>query len=237
MACGFNFEMLSNKLRRLGIPVVKRCLASKCTWTFEGTQGLLLCRSIVCIVSRVQMVRKLKFHEQKLLKKVDFFQWKATDNVREIKIMRKYLLQNRDDYTKYNKICGLITSLANKLSLLKPEDPFRASISEQLLRKLFAMGIVTSDANLSSCAKVTASAFCRRRLPVIMTQSKMSENLKEAVTFIEQGQVRVGPEIVTDPAFLVVRSMEDFVTWVDTSKIKRKIMEYNDTLDDYDLDV
>jgi U3 small nucleolar ribonucleoprotein protein IMP3 len=29
--------------------------------------------------------------------------------------------------------------------------------------------------------------------------------------------------------------MEDFVTWVDTSKIKRKIANYNDTLDDYDL--
>lgn len=40
---------------------------------------------------------------------------------------------------------------------------------------------------------------------------------------------------VTDPAFLVTRSMEDFVTWVDTSRIKRKVMQYNDRLDDYDL--
>lgn len=29
--------------------------------------------------------------------------------------------------------------------------------------------------------------------------------------------------------------MEDFVTWVDTSKIKRKVLKYNDKLDDYDL--
>jgi len=47
--------------------------------------------------------------------------------------------------------------------------------------------------------------------------------------------VRVGPEPVTDPAFLVTRPMEDFVTWVDTSKIRRKILKYNDKLDDYDL--
>lgn len=40
---------------------------------------------------------------------------------------------------------------------------------------------------------------------------------------------------VTDPAFLVTRSMEDFVTWVDTSRIKRKVQKYNDRLDDYDL--
>lgn len=56
----------------------------------------------------------------------------------------------------------------------------------------------------------------------------MAETVKEAVTFVEQGHVRVGPQTVTDPAFLVTRTMEDFVTWVDTSKIKRKIMKYND---------
>lgn len=43
----------------------------------------------------------------------------------------------------------------------------------------------------------------------------------------------MGPETVTDPAFSVTRSMEDFVTWVDTSKIKRKVLKYSDKLDDY----
>jgi len=51
----------------------------------------------------------------------------------------------------------------------------------------------------------------------------------------EQGHVRVGPDNVTDPAFLVTRAMEDHVTWVDTSKIKRTVQKYNDKLDDFDL--
>ena len=42
-------------------------------------------------------------------------------------------------------------------------------------------------------------------------------------------------ETVTDPAFLVTRSLEDYVTWVDTSKIRAKISKYNNKLDDYDL--
>lgn len=46
------------------------------------------------------MVRKLKYHEQKLLKKVDFISWKTDSNVREAKILRKYHIQRRDDYTK-----------------------------------------------------------------------------------------------------------------------------------------
>jgi U3 small nucleolar ribonucleoprotein protein IMP3 len=68
-----------------------------------------------------------------------------------------------------------------------------------------------------------------------MVRLKMSENLKEAVTFIEQGHIRVGPNVITDPAFLVTRTFEDYVTWVDSSKIKRTIMKYNDKLDDFDL--
>ena len=47
--------------------------------------------------------------------------------------------------------------------------------------------------------------------------------------------MRVGTDLVTDPAYLVTRTMEDYVTWVDTSKIKKHIMKYNDELDDFDL--
>lgn len=75
----------------------------------------------------------------------------------------------------------------------------------------------------------------RRRLPVIMVRIKMAETVKQAAMLVEQGHVRVGPRTVTDPAMLITRTMEDFVTWVDTSKIKRAVTKYNDKLDDYDL--
>jgi len=97
------------------------------------------------------------------------------------------------------------------------------------------MGLITGKKQFSQVDKINVSAFCRRRLPIIMCRLKMAETVKEAVTFIEQGHIRVGPETITDPAYLVTRNLEDFVTWVDTSKIKRKIMKYNDKLDDYDL--
>lgn len=57
---------------------------------------------------------------------------------------------------------------------------------------------------------------------------RMAENIKEATKYIEQGHVRVGPEVVKDPAFLVTRSLEDFVTWVDGSAIRKHVLEYND---------
>jgi U3 small nucleolar ribonucleoprotein protein IMP3 len=53
------------------------------------------------------MVRKLKFHEKKLLKKVDLVGFKSEGNIRVVEIMRRYHVQKREDYTKYNKLAGL----------------------------------------------------------------------------------------------------------------------------------
>lgn len=63
----------------------------------------------------------------------------------------------------------------------------------------------------------------------------MSEIIKNATDLIEQGHVRVGTEVVKDPAFLVSRTLEDFVTWVDSSKIRRHVMEYNNMVSNQNL--
>lgn len=64
---------------------------------------------------------------------------------------------------------------------------------------------------------------------------KMAETMRQAVTMVEQGHIRVGPNTITDPAYLVTRPLEDHVTWVDGSTYRRKIMKYHDKLDDFDL--
>lgn len=136
---------------------------------------------------------------------------------------------------RYNKIAGLITSLVAKLKQLPSDNEVRIRKTEALLDKLYKMGLIDTASSLVKAEKLSASAFCRRRLPIVLVRLKMAETLREAVTFIEQGHIRVGPEIVNDPAFLVTRTLEDFVTWVDSSKIKRAVQKYNDKLDDYEL--
>jgi len=89
----------------------------------------------------------------------------------------------------YNKIVGNITKLVAKFKNMPIDDPTRQQLSIQLLQKLHHMGIINKTSSLSVIEKLTVSSFCRRRLPIIMVRLKMSQNLKEAVTFIEQGKV------------------------------------------------
>ncbi|KAF3858746.1 hypothetical protein F7725_011947 [Dissostichus mawsoni] len=178
------------------------------------------------------MVRKLKHHEQKLLKKVDFINWEVDNNLHEVKVLRKYRLEKREDYIKYNKLSRHIRELVQKIRDLDEKDGFRAQSTHHLLEKLYSIGLTPTKQNLSLTEKVTASSFCRRRLPSIMLNLRMAQNLKTAITFIQQGHVRVGPEIITDPAFL---KYGRFRTWVDSSKIKQHVLNYNDERDDFDL--
>ena len=80
-------------------------------------------------------MRQLHHHEKKLLKKVDFFSWKSDTNIREGKIIRKYLLQDREDYIRYSKIVGNITKLFTMISNLPKNDLQRIEVTEQLLKK------------------------------------------------------------------------------------------------------
>ena len=43
---------------------------------------------------------------------------------------------------RYNKLCGSMRSLINRISLLPAEDPFRQQKESEMLNKLFDMGIL-----------------------------------------------------------------------------------------------
>lgn len=156
------------------------------------------------------MVRKLKYHEQKLLRKVDFTTYASDNNHRDAQVCQRYHIQKPSDYHAYNRLCGSLRSLAHRLAALEPDDEFRRKQEDILLEKLWDMGILGTGGGgrgkLSDVEKkVTVSAFARRRLPVVMQRLRMAETLQAAVKFVEQGHVRVGTEVVTDSAFLVTR--------------------------------
>lgn len=66
------------------------------------------------------MVRKLKHHEQKLLRKTDFFTYKQDSNHRDKLVRRRYMIQNPEDYHKYNRLCGVSSLFIHPLKIPHP---------------------------------------------------------------------------------------------------------------------
>ncbi|KRZ58005.1 Large subunit GTPase 1 -like protein [Trichinella nativa] len=146
------------------------------------------------------------------------------NNLHESKIMQRYRLKSHEEYTSYSKLSHEVRELARKIKELDPKDPFRVESSRLLIDKCYAIGLIPTRRGLDL-----------RRLPVLMVKSNMVENLATATKFVEHGHVRVGPVMISDPAFIVPRNLEDFITWTNTSAVRKHVLEYNDMKDDYDL--
>ena len=101
---------------------------------------------------------------------------------------------------------------------------------------LFSIGLISTKESLQEAEKVTASAFARRRLPWVMCKLKMAQSLKMATQFIQQGHVRIGPDVCLDESRIISREHEDFVTWRNKSKIRAKLNEYNEERDDFEFE-
>lgn len=99
------------------------------------------------------------------------------------------MTQPAKDYHQYNKLCGRIKQLAEKIKDLDPSDKKRVESTDTLLEKLYEMGVIPLKRSLEQCAKITVSSFCRRRLAVVLVRLKYAENLKEATTLVEQGYI------------------------------------------------
>lgn len=177
--------------------------------------------------------RPLKYHERKLLRKHDFMQY-PQDNWHEPYCITKYHLEDREDYRRYLRLVGLIRQLLTQLRYLPADSKIRIQITQQIMDKLYNMGLISEKLGLSEVDKVGVEAFCKRRLPTILRDLKMSPNCEMAADLVHHGHVRIGTTQIRDPAFLVPRGQEDFVTWMPGSKIRQHVDTFNAKRDDFD---
>ena len=56
--------------------------------------------------------------------------------------MRRYHIQKRDDYKKYNLVVGLVTKLAHVPRRFSPNDEFRAEMTDLLMTRLYDLGAI-----------------------------------------------------------------------------------------------
>lgn len=172
-------------------------------------------------------MRKLKYHEQKIIRKVDFVNWK--NNIKEVAIMRRYNI-TRQEYQSYYGLSLEVKKIAEDIISLKDEI-VRVKLTDIITEKLYNMGLVKTK-RIKKCLTIDVKAFCRRRLPIFMVQSGMFNGpVSTAIKYVEHGHVRVGPQTIRDPAAFISLEQEDYITWDD--KFKRKIDEYRGEQDDY----
>ena len=180
------------------------------------------------------MGRKLKFHEQKLLRKTNLYSWKHDDNQRVGMVVSRYGLSGSDEYNRYNRLVMKIQKFTNTLRQMPPEDKVRIDLTREFVDRVYKLGFIESPL-LSECENISASSVCKRRRPVVLCQLKFCQRVSDADRYVRQGHIRIGPDVVTNPATIVSKEQEDFIAWAHESKIRQHVAEYNEQRDDYEL--
>nr|VDC86459.1 unnamed protein product [Brassica oleracea] len=106
-------------------------------------------------------MRKLKFHEKKIIRKTNFLEWKREGGHRENLITTRYHMGGRDDYKKYSGLCRMVQKLTNVMKQMDPTDPFRIQMTDLLLEKLYNMGVIPTRKSLALTDRLSVSSFCR----------------------------------------------------------------------------
>lgn len=125
-----------------------------------------------CFAERVDqisiMVRKLKYHEQKLLRKTDFITYKQDGEHRDKAVIRRYMIQKPEDYFKYARLCGVSVLTASwpqateSVQLLTASSPCVSSrIASRFSRPTTRCAASTKSFSSTSCT--TWPSFPRRR--------------------------------------------------------------------------
>lgn len=187
--------------------------------------------------------RKVNYVEQKLIKKTNFYQWESdgSENWRKyiLATLKKYHLKDQDEFFFYNKMIVNINRTIKVLQEQKKKKPELKEFCENqlllLAKKLFNMGIIDHETELEKpMFKATIDDVCRRRITYVLFQKKFAETVAKGHDYVEQGHIKIGPEIVTNPTFIVTKNLEHFIDWTYGSKIKKNIDSFNGVKDDFE---
>lgn len=75
-------------------------------------------------------------------------------------------------FFRYNKLSREVREVAEKIAQLDNSDPYKAEATATFLQKLHGLGLTPTKVDLEEASRVSASSFCRRRLPVVMVRRK-----------------------------------------------------------------
>ena len=78
-------------------------------------------------------------------------------------------------YLSYNRLISKIRYLTSQLATLPQDDEFRIRITEQLVQKVYNMGLLSDERSLAGVEKLTASSFCRYLFSFIDTADADSQ--------------------------------------------------------------
>ena len=143
--------------------------------------------------------------------------WQEERLEKEKDILGDYSLKNKKEIWKMQAVLKRYTNQAKKLANIRTEQSRKEK--EQLISKLFKMGMMKKDADIDDVLGLTIQNILDRRLQTLVYKLNMANTMKQARQFIVHGHIFVGSNKISIPSYLVPANEEPHIKFKENSNL------------------
>jgi small subunit ribosomal protein S4 len=141
--------------------------------------------------------------------------WQKERILAEQELLKEYGLNRKYEIWKMNTILKKFTMQAKNLVTVK--NPQVEKERNQLLTKLYSLGLLGRDAKIDDVLSLTLKDVMERRLQTLVYRKNMAGSLKQARQFIVHEHIALGDKTVTAPSYIVPLEEENSISFAKNS--------------------
>ena len=146
--------------------------------------------------------------------------WQASRIKTEKEITREYALKSKKEIWKMRSTLRKYTYQAKKLTTDATEQGKKEK--EQLIKRLFRIGLVKATAKLEDVLNLTLKDIFERRLQTIVFRKNMARTMNQARQFITHHHIMIGDKLITSPSHMVLLEQEDKIIFKKESSFTKE---------------
>lgn len=139
--------------------------------------------------------------------------WQQERIDQEKNVIYDYGLKNKRELWKSESRVRDFRREARKLNAEQDEDR-----EQQLINKLYGLGLVPEDGDLTDVLDLNLEDILERRLQTIVHEKGLANTMKQARQFITHGHIMIGDTRVDVPGYLVTTEEESEINVAPGSK-------------------
>ncbi|MCH8329216.1 MAG: 30S ribosomal protein S4 [Nanoarchaeota archaeon] len=141
--------------------------------------------------------------------------WQKERILAEQELLKEYGLNRKYEIWKMNSILKNFTTQAKNLVTVK--NPQVGKERNQLLTKLFSLGLLGKDAKIGDVLSLTLKDVMERRLQTLVCRKNMASSFRQARQFIVHEHISLGDKTITAPSYLVLSDEENSISFAKNS--------------------
>lgn len=146
--------------------------------------------------------------------------WQGDRINAEKDVVRKYGLKNKKEVWKaQTRLREFRGTARNLLSKMHTPTPQIRKESDQLIKRMSRIGLLSDSATLDDILALEAENLLARRLQTVVYLKGLASTPTQARQFINHGHVVIGDRRVTVPGYIVKREEEGLIDLANTSPV------------------